>query len=223
MKIGSGPTIQALVQAEPPSTEVTPGFIVNGSALLGQTPTIKANIDRFWTETGTLGPPWVVVQPREVRGIFRYEEELDLIHRITRLALQDAHPHLKTAVDALFLVYGAYGLREEWKQPNQNKGACFLKSLELAADAYELLGGVYPGLELSDSWKNGVNYLVIGGGAVLEGRTPPMDELVSGDDRISLAFKIIRVAGDALNRLPPHDALGDAMPNYLATAQLRKG
>jgi hypothetical protein len=223
MKIGSGPTIQALVQAEPPSTEVTPGFIVNGNALLGQTPTIKANIDRFWTETGTLRPPWVVVQPREVRGIFRYEEELDLIHRITRLALQDAHPHLKTAVDALFLVYGAYGLREEWKKPSPNKGACLLKSLELAADGADLLGGICPGLELADSWKNGVNYVVITGGAVLEGRTPPMDELVSTDDRISLPLKIIRQAGDALNRLAPQNALGGVMPNYLATAQLRKG
>lgn len=215
MKIANMPQLRAEILAQPRNGGEIPGFIVNGQSLLGQSPALTAAIDKYRAETRTSGAPCVVVGPREIPAIFRYQEEIDLLRRLAGLAIQHAHPHLKTGIDALFLIYGANALREEWKQPDRNAGACFIKLLGLGLETSGVLASAYPGLQLSDSWKNGLNFVAISGGALVEGKTLPINELaLSTDERAEIPLKILKAAGIALDPDP-------SMPGFQGSPLVR--
>ena len=118
--------------------------------------------------------------------------------------VQQAQPQLKTGIDAVWLVYRAFQLREEWKEPNHNTMACLLKLAGLGLGVGSIAGRAFPGMKLPDPWSNGLNFFLKAGGSLVEGKTIPINELIlSTEKRQAIPLKIFKVAGISLDPTPP--------------------
>jgi hypothetical protein len=190
--------------AQSGNSGTVPGFVVNAPELSVQSPSLSAAIDDLRAKNGLSGPPCLVVPPHETSAIFACKDELDLLHSVADLIADQVRPHLKAGVDAIWLVYRAFSLREEWRQSNRNTTACLLKLAGIGLGVAGLAGHVYPEMKLPDSWSNGLNFIVKAGNTLAEGKTVAINELVlSSDKLLEIPLKIIKLAGISLDSAPP--------------------
>lgn len=137
-------------------------------------------------------------------AIFAYDKDLDLLRSIADLLVEQLHPHTKTGIDVVWLVYRAFKLREEWLQPNRDTVSCLLKLADITLGAAGVTGRLYPEMKLSDPWANGLNFVVKNGQELREGKTLPLNELVlSTEQRLEIPLKIFKVAGISLDPTEP--------------------
>jgi hypothetical protein len=188
--------------SQPVRPDLTPGLIVNADALLRQNPSLQPVLDRLREENGLIGEPALLIPPEETAAIFS-KEQIDLLRSLARLVAEQIHPHAKTGLDAVWLVYGAYKLKEEWEKPDRNTSAFIFKLAGLGLGAAGIAGNVYPDLKLNDAWANGVNGFVKVGGAIAAGKTPPTHELtLSSDKRLEIPIKALKAFGVSLDPAP---------------------
>lgn len=194
-------TAELLSQRSRP--DFTPGFIANADDLIRQNPALQPVVDRLRQENGLAGKPTLLIPPEETAALFS-KEELDLLRSVARLVAEQVHPHLKTGIDVVWLVYGAYKLKEDWEKPDRNTTACIFKLAGLGLGAAAVTGSINPDLKLNDAWANGINGFVKAGGAIAEGKTPPMNELtLSTDKRLEIPIKALKAFGVSLDPAPP--------------------
>lgn len=200
-------SLNASLLSQPSRPDLTPGLIINAEGVVQQSPRLQSAVDRLRKEHGLRGMPTFLIPPEETAAIFS-KDELALLRSASRLLAEQIHPHLKTGVDAVWLVYGAYKLKEDWKKPDRNTSACIFKLADLGLGAAGVLGGVYPDLKLDDAWANGINGFVKVGGSIAEGKTLSMNEhLLSSDKRLDLLAKALKVGGVSLDPEPPTNAI----------------
>lgn len=209
--------LTAELLAQPGNAGSDPGFIGSGSELIEQHPALQSALGR---QTGGLtGMPCFIVPPEETPALFT-PAELDLLRSLTRHLAAQLHPHLKTGVDAIWFVHGAFKLRRDWEKPDRNTGACLFKLAGLGLGMAGIAGSIYPGLKIPDAWANGLNFTIKSGGLILEGKSLPLNEmLLSSDKRVEIPLKILKAAGITLDPDPSaavllssHQAVGRITP-----------
>ena len=184
----------------PKHVDNTPGLILSTHDLLAHSPSFAQGVDGLWPARGLTGSPTLVISPQETSCLFAHSGELDLLKSVAGLIAQQIHPRLKTAVDALWLIYKSARLKEEWDRPDRDTVTCLFKMGGLALGCANLAGGVYPDLKLSDPWSNGFNFLLKSGESILQGKTVPVNELIfSTDKRFDIPLKALKLAGISLD------------------------
>lgn len=177
-----------------------PGLIVSTDALKGLSASLDRALQPGQVLAGAARSSYVVIKPDEIPLIFRHDKELDLLRSLVGAAVSDASPRLKIGIDAVWLVYGAFKLRDQWKRPDRNTAACLFEFAGLAANAAGLVGDAYPSLKMPDHFANGIDYFVIAGGAVVAGKAVPINEIMmSSDARMSIPLKALKVVGVSLD------------------------
>lgn len=195
----------------------TPGIIVSIGALSTHNPDFVRALAGLAPANALARTPALVIPPRETSRVFEHSEELALLKSVAALIAQQVHPHLKTGIDALWLVYRAAQLREEWSQPHRDTVACGFKMTDLALSAAGMVGDVYPGLALPDSWANGFDYVLSSGQAIHEGKTVPVNELAfATDKRLDIPLTLLKLAGLSLDP----QAYGQSLPGTFARPTL---
>lgn len=179
-----------------------PGFIVGLGPLLPNNHLLRQSVGAI-DPRGTESSPVLLVEPEQTPWIFAHEQELAIVKSLASMALQSIH-HGKTAVDALWLVYGAAKLHHDWNRPTRDTGACVFKMLGLGLGLANLPGDFSPGLAIPDHWGNGVNFVFKSGEAIYEGKTPPINEMMmlSADKRMAVPIKLMKYFGLALDPDP---------------------
>lgn len=201
--------LQRKLIGQKPADPATPGFIMAVDPIVAQVPTLHdaASLLGMARAPGT-ATPVLVVNPDETPEIFRYSKELDLVRTVAGEVLRQVHPHCKTGVDAIWFVYRAAKLYDEWRKPDSDKTLCAFGLLGLGMSGLSLTGAVYPEVRLPDHWANGINFALKSGEALYQGKTLPINELIlSADKRMAIPMKLMKVAGIALDPSPQFDAL----------------
>lgn len=193
-------TLADLMNKSPVEANGLPGLIVCTDALKGQSPSLDRALGAMRTEVGGAGPGFVTIQPAEIPLIFRYEKELNLIRTLAGEALKDAAPKAKLAIEALWVVYGAFKLSDQFNRPDRDNLVWAMQLGGFVAGAMGLAGKAYPALKMPDHFANGINYFFKAGGAVAAGKTVPIHELMlSSDARMSIPLKALKVLGVSLD------------------------
>jgi hypothetical protein len=193
-------TLKDLLVKQPRQDEPIPGFLVDVGGLLKQNPLLYQSISGMDAESVDRANPCLVISPDQVSSIFTSDEELDLIKAIGGWVAKQIHPNLKIAYDVVWLVYGANELRKTWGRPDRDKISCFFKVAGLALKTTTIIGSGYPNLKVPDHWSNGINFVVKGGNAFYQGKTPPINEMIlSTDKRLDIPLKLLKVFGVALD------------------------
>jgi hypothetical protein len=205
------PTLRRQLLATPPPAAggeaPVPGLIMGLDPLL-QRPGALAAFRILHPEAGAA--PLLVVPPERAAAIFRYANELDLAKTIAAEVLRHVDPKLKTGIDAVWLVYRAAKLYDEWQKPGSDAVNTAFGLTGLGLSGLQFTGGLAPDLKLPDAWANGVSFLLRSGQAVYAGRTPPINEMVLAQDRrLAIPLKLLKVAGIALD--PPVPGTGPAL------------
>lgn len=199
---------QALLSAKR-SAELDPGLIVGIQDLSAQSSSFVRAINGLASTAPVSRAPAFVVSARETSRFFRHTEELALLKSVAALIAQQVHPHLKLGVDAVWLVYRAAQLHDEWSQPNADKVVCGFKLGGLVLSSANLAGGFYPDIKLPDCWSNGFNFALKSGEAIYQGKTVPVNELMfSADKRMDIPLKILKLAGMSLDAQPSQGLSG---------------
>ena len=179
------------------------GFLVGVDDLLAQQPALSNSLPKLQPGTGLLRSACLVVPPEQTSTIFSYEKELDLFKTIASQIAAQVHPHLKTSIDTIWLVYKAAKLYDDWQKPDSDKVACLFKLGGLAVGTLGVAGRLDPNLKLPDHWANGVNFVLKSGEAIYQGKTLPINEMIlSQDKRLAIPLKLLKVAGIALDPQP---------------------
>lgn len=186
----------------------TPGFLIGVHDILKQYPNLRSGIANIPFKETPGSAPCLVVEPDQVPSIFASDAGLNLIKTIASTVAQQIHPHLKTGIDAIWLVYGAKELYTNWNRPDRDRVSCLFKAIGLAVGATDVIGNVYPNIKIPDHWANGVNFLVKGGGAIYEGKTLPINEMtLSADKRLRIPLELLKLAGIALDPDPAFQSI----------------
>lgn len=195
--------LKAEMDRQPQSNELPVGFLVGVDDLLAQRPAFSASLAKIRPGTGLLSSACLVVPPEQTASIFSYEKELDLLKTIASQIAAQVHPHLKTGIDTIWLIYKAAKLYDDWQKPESDKLACLFKLGGLAVGTMGVAGRLDSNLKLPDHWANGVNFVLKSGEAIYQGKTLPMNEMIlSRDRRIAIPLKLLKVAGIALDPQP---------------------
>jgi hypothetical protein len=202
---------------QPQGGELVPGFLVGVEDVLAEDPALQTRLSQLQVLHGLSGTPCLVVGPEQTRSIFEHENELDLLKTIAGQVAGLVHPHLKTGIDGVWLVYKAARLYKDWARPDRDTVACLFKAAGLTLGTMGVVGSLYPGLRIPDHWANGINYVVRSGQAIHQGRTPPINEMMlSSDKRLAIPLKLLKVAGISLDPSPQYQAV-TAMPLIAAS------
>lgn len=212
------PQLKTELLSEPADKALTPGLVLSAIELGQTSPALGAALAGIQKQHGLLGSPTLVMPPGESAAVFN-AAELDLLRAIAGQIAKAIDPRLKTGLDGIWLVYRAYKLREEWNQPDRNTTACLLKLAGLGMSAAGIAGRIDPDLKIADPWANGINFFIRSGGAIAEGKTPPLNEMMlSTIPALDIPLKALKVAGIALDPENP------ALPTIpLSQAILRPG
>lgn len=182
------------------SEDGCPGLIVSTKPLLEQNEGIAKSVDRMLGQRYPKQFPTLMATPAATSRLFSQTQELSLLKSVASLIAAQVHPNLKLGVDAIWLVYGAAQLHDEWTKPGADRGACAFKLASLGLSTVNLVGGLNPELKLPDSWSNGINFCVKSGEAIYQGKTPPINELtLSTDKRMDIPLKLLKLAGISLD------------------------
>jgi hypothetical protein len=180
-----------------------PGLIMSTASLSSQLPSVAPSFAELARGNGVSTTPTLLVSSGETSLAFEHSDELALLKSVASLIAQQVSPHLKTGIDAVWLVYRAAQLRDAWQQPNRDTVACGFKMTGLVLSAATLTGNLYPGLALPDAWANGFNYVLKSGEAIHAGKTVPVNELAFGTDkRMDIPLKLLKLAGLSLDPQP---------------------
>jgi hypothetical protein len=183
-------------------TDDIPGLIVSTQDLSKQNSNFARAIQGLVPPNMLSRTPALVISPRETSSLFQHSDELALLKSVAGVIAQQVHPHLKTGIDVVWLVYKAAQLQEEWSQPGRDTIACGFKMAGLALNSANLVGSVYTDVKLPDSWSNGFNFIVKSGESIWQGKTIPVNELVfSAEKRLDIPLKVLKCAGISLD--PP--------------------
>lgn len=213
MKIAQAPSFLPLslkdqIENQSPHDPNTPGLLVVVDDILKQYPNLRSGIANIPFKETPASAPCLVVEPDQVSSILASDAGLDLIKTIASAVAQQIHPHLKTGIDAIWLVYGAKKLYTDWNQPDRDTVSCLFKATGLAMGVTGVIGNVYPDIKIPDHWANGVNFIVKGGGAIYEGKTLPINEMIlSADKRLKIPLKFLKFAGIALDPDPAFQSI----------------
>lgn len=200
--------IKEQISRQPQGKELYPGFLIGVDEILAQKPSFHDTLSKIQLQSAPLRSACLVVGPDQIPSIFAYEKELDLVKTVVSHVAQHIHPHLKTGIDAIWLVYRATKLYDDWKRPDRDIGACLFEVVGLVQGTAGIVGNIYPDLKISDHWANGINFVVKSGKALYQGRTPPINEMVlSSDKRLLIPLKLLKVAGVALDPSPQFQSL----------------
>ncbi len=182
------------------SIDGCPGLIVSTKPLLEQNDSIARSVDGMLGQRYPRQFPTLMATPAATSSLFSHSQELALLKSVASLIAAQVHPHLKLGVDAVWLVYGAAQLHDEWTKPGADLGACAFKLASLGLSTVNLVGGFNADLKLADSWSNGINFCLKSGEAMYQGKTPPINELaLSADKRMDIPLKILKLAGVSLD------------------------
>jgi hypothetical protein len=185
------------------SEDNCPGLIVSTKALLEQNQALAKSVNGMLGASYPKQFPALMTSPAATSSIFSHTQELSLLKSVASLIAAQVHPNLKLGVDAVWLVYGAAQLHDEWTKPGADLGACAFKLAGLGLSAANLVGGLNPELKLQDSWANGINFCLKSGEAIYQGKTPPINELMlSTDKRLDIPLKLLKLAGASLDPQP---------------------
>jgi hypothetical protein len=211
------PPIRELMLREPKAAENVPGLVI-GTTVTNHTTALGRVLAELRRGAGLPSDPVLMVTPRETAAIFANDKEvLDLVKAIAAEIAGQVHPHLKIGLDVTWLVYDAARLWGEWRKPERNAKASLFKLAGLGLGAAKIAGTVYPDVTIPDRWANGLNVIVKGGGAVVQGKVFPTNELLlSADKRLAIPLKAVKVFGIALDPSPAHQGIS-AVP--LASAR----
>jgi hypothetical protein len=190
------------LRAESKHIDNIPGLIVSAQDLSKQNLNFARAIQGLVPPSMAPQTPAIVISPRETSNLFKHSDELALLKAVAGLIAEQVHPYVKTGIDAVWLVYKAAQLQEEWSQPGRNTMACGFKMAGLVLNSTILAGSIYPDIKLPDSWSNGFNFIVKSGESIVQGKTLPVNELVfSTEKRLDIPLKVLKCAGIALD--PP--------------------
>jgi hypothetical protein len=182
------------------SGDCCPGLIVSTKPLLEQNHRIAKSVDGMLGQSFPRQFPALMATPAATSSLFSHTQELSLLKSVASLITAQVHPHLKLGVDAIWLVYGAAQLNDEWTKPGADRVACTFKLASLGLSSVSLVGGLNPELKLPDSWSNGINFCLKSGEAIYQGKTPPINELtLSFDKRLDIPLKLLKLAGASLD------------------------
>ncbi len=182
------------------SEDGCPGVIVSTRPLLEQSHHIAKSVDGMLGQRFPKQFPALIATPAATSSLFKHTQELSLLKSVASFIAAQVDPHLKLGVDAMWLVYGAAQINDEWTKPGADAVACTFKLASLVLSTVSLAGGLSPELKLPDSWFNGVNFLLKSGDAIYQGKTPPIVELtLSLDKRLDIPLKLLKLAGVSLD------------------------
>jgi hypothetical protein len=158
---------------------------------------------------GQGSPAWLVDR-KHTASLFDFHQELALLKSVTALVAQQVDPRLKMGVDAVWLVYSAAQLQDEWNRPDADRVGCAFKLGALAMGTVSLVGGLDAHYQLPDRWANGFNYLLKSGEMLYQGRTPGLsDLLLNADKRMDIPLKVLKLAGVSIDaNVPPKAPAG---------------
>lgn len=202
------PVLQRKLIAQKAGDPQTPGFIVGVDPIVAKNPTLEGALAHLRPASGGTATPVLVVSPDETPKIFKYSAELDLVKTVAGEVLKQVNPNLKTGVDAIWFVYRASKLYDEWSRPGSDKVVCAFGLFGLGMSGLKLTGAFYPEVRIPDHWANGINFVAKSGESLYLGKTPPINEMIlSTDKRMAIPLKLMKVAGVALDPSPQFDAL----------------
>lgn len=182
------------------SPDGCPGLIVSTKHLLEQNGGVASSVNGMLAQSYPRQFPALFVTPATTSALFRYSQELSLLKSFASLVAEQVHPNLKLGIDAMWLIYGAAQLHDEWTRPDADHGACAFKLAGLGLSAVSFSGGLSPKLKLPDSWSNGINFCLKSGEAIYHGKTPPIHELMLATDKhMDIPLKILKLAGVSLD------------------------
>lgn len=182
------------------SEDGCPGLIISTKPLLEQNHSIAESVDGMLGQRYPRQFPTLMATPAATSSLFSHTQELSLLKSVASLIAAQVHPHLKLGVDAIWLVYGAAQLNDEWTKPGADRVACAFKLASLGLSTVNLVSGLNPELKLPDSWSNGINFCLKSGEAIYQGKTPPINELtISTDKRMDIPLKLLKLAGVSLD------------------------
>ena len=185
------------------STDGCPGLIISTKSLLEQNHSVAKTVDSMLPQGYPRQFPALYVTPTTTSRLFSNTQELALLKSIASLIAAQIHPNLKLGVDAMWLVYGAAQLHDEWTKPGADRVACAFKLASLGLSTINLAGRLSPDLTLHDSWSNGINFCLKSGEAIYQGKTPPINELaLATDKRMDIPLKLLKLAGISLGPQP---------------------
>jgi hypothetical protein len=191
------------------SADGCPGLIISTKHLLEQNHSVAKSVDGMLPKAYPQQFPALYVTPTETSSLFSNTQELALLKSVASLVASQVHPNLKFGVDAIWLVYGAAQLHDEWTKPGADLGACAFKLASLGLSTASLVGRLSPDLELPDSWSNGINFCLKSGEAIYKGKTPPINELtIAADKRMDIPLKLLKLAGISLDPEPANSISG---------------
>ncbi len=206
--------LQSELLAQPGFGGKVPGFILDAEMLYGHSAQLASAIDGLRLSHDLLGPPSIVLPPRETAAIFADDELLVLLHDVSAQLAKLLDARLKTGIDGIWLVYKAFKLYKDWQHPDKNIAGCAFKLADIALGAAGLIGGYNPDLKIPDPWANGLNFIVSSGGALMQGKVP--SPLLPDDARVEIPLKILKVAGLLLEQAhQPQTTPAVAMPAAL--------
>jgi hypothetical protein len=186
------------MKASSPASDVLPGLIVNTDVIAAHDPALHRRMldSPLAPRAGTAH--FVVVRPHELPFLVQHDSELALFKTILKTATHD-RPVIGRVIDTMWIVYGAYKLRE-MARAGASASACFWQLGDLAASTAAVTGQFVPSMKLPDAFANGMNYVVAAGGALSEGRAIPFTEIaLSQDERNALPLAAMKALGLSLD------------------------
>lgn len=147
------------------------------------------------------GPaPLLLVSPQQSAWLFDHQAEASLLKAVYGLVSDQIDRRWKAGIDALWLVYKAELIREELQRPDYDEKLVLFKLAGLGQGVAGLVGNLIPDLRMTDAWANGINLVIKSGGALYEGKTPPVaDLLLPGVKPIEIVTKALACAGLSLD------------------------
>lgn len=199
-----------------PGQPLVPGLILSAHDLTIQSPAITTALGHLAVPARLVSPA-LYVSPTETANALG-PNELALVKSVCALIAEQVSPHLKTGVDVVWLVYKAAQLKKEWERPDRDTTACVIKMLDVAMSSVRVADKLSTRLDLPDAWSNGVNFAIKSGGAIVLGKTPPMNELalVSMDRRLEVPLQFLKLMNVTLD--PQYQTATFARPTFVAAA-----
>lgn len=196
----SFPPVLKTISAPPsPSGEIIPGLLADVRPIFDKNPEFYKDIVAKSFATHRSMTPFLVVKPEQVPDIFD-DKILKAVKTAAGEILKGVHPHLKTGIDALWLVYSATKLYKNLNKPDRDAGALLFEAAGFTVDAISLAGSVNSDYKLSEEWSYGLKFILKSGNALYQGKDIPINELIlSKDKQNAIPLAIASAAGLAFD------------------------
>ena len=136
--------LPSTMKSPTPASDVLPGLIVNTDVVAAHDPALHRRILDSPLAPRAGFTNFVVVNPHELPFLVQHDSELALVKTILKTATHDS-PIVGRVIDTMWIVYGAYKLRE-MSRAGASAGACFWQLGDLAASTANLAGQFVPSM-----------------------------------------------------------------------------